>query len=79
MTTKVLDHCYDLGVKDQGQINLKSVLQLVTRTPLSFLTHMPIFREKKTLLAMCMLQRRLKIIAMTLVKVKYTKNQRRVQ
>ena len=35
--TKVTDHYYDLGIKGQGQINLETVLWLVTQTPLLFL------------------------------------------
>ena len=33
MTTRVSDHQYDIKVKGQGQIYLKSILWLVTRTP----------------------------------------------
>ena len=35
-TTKVSEYGYDLGVKAQGQIFLKSVKRLVTRALLSF-------------------------------------------
>ena len=38
ITTKDTDHRHDLGVDDQGQIYLDSVLGLLTGTPLSFLT-----------------------------------------
>ena len=34
ITTKFSDQCYDLGVKSQYLINLKSILPLVTRTTL---------------------------------------------
>ena len=37
MTAMISDHHNDLGVKDQGQIYLKSVLRLVMQTP-SFFT-----------------------------------------
>ena len=33
----VTDHCYDLGVKGQGQICLKSVLLLARQFPFSLL------------------------------------------
>ena len=36
ITTKVPDHQYDLEIKEQCQIYLKSILRLVTLTPLSF-------------------------------------------
>ena len=43
ITTKVPDHQYDLGIKGQGQIYLKSILQLVTLTPLPILWRVYIF------------------------------------
>ena len=37
MSTNVSDHQYDLDVKNQGQINLQSILWLAMRTYLPFL------------------------------------------
>ena len=36
ITTKVIDHDHDLGVKGQGQRCLKHVVWLLTQTPLVF-------------------------------------------
>ena len=77
IVSKIADHRYDLGVKDQGQTYLKSVLKLVTWTTLV------IFDRGTSYLAqivsmVCRLQQilqRLQVIAMTLglkVKVRYT-------
>ena len=42
----VSSHCYNLGIKGQSQIYLESVLQLVTRNPISFnFTEMLIFSK----------------------------------
>ena len=36
ITMKVSDHLYEIGVKGQGEIYLKSVLWLLMRTSISF-------------------------------------------
>ena len=46
MATKFSDYLYDLGFKGQGQIYLKSVLLLVTRSSFNFLIGVFIFIPK---------------------------------
>ena len=74
ITSKVSEYRYVIGVKGQGQVFLKSVLQLVRQTTLTFFDGGCLYLAQR-LPMMCRLQRMFQFTNMTLksmVKVTHT-------